>query len=137
MPRYDYRCEDDACETDTFEVSKSYSDDSVTGCPSCGSMAKKLLSPIAIHFKGSGFYVTDNRASNGASNGDSDKPDSKAGEKSESKTEAKSDAGSGSKAKSESGSSSKTESKTEASSKSSDSKSGSPKKSTGVASSKT
>ena len=66
MPRYDYRCEDDTCDTETFEVSKSYSDDSVTECPVCGTAARKLLSPISVHFKGSGFYVTDNRSSNGA-----------------------------------------------------------------------
>ena len=67
MPRYDYRCADNACENDTFEVSKSYTDDSITVCPVCNVEAKRLLSPIAVHFKGSGFYVTDNRASNGAS----------------------------------------------------------------------
>ncbi len=71
LPRYDYRCVDDACENDTFEVSKSYSDDSATVCPVCSNEAKKLLSRIAVHFKGSGFYVTDNRASNGASEGGS------------------------------------------------------------------
>ena len=56
MPRYDYRCADDACENDTFEVSKSYTDDSIIVCPVCNVEAKRLLSPIAVHFKGSGFY---------------------------------------------------------------------------------
>ncbi|MCH7907385.1 MAG: zinc ribbon domain-containing protein [Chloroflexi bacterium] len=125
MPRYDYRCQDDACETDTFEVSKSYSDNSVTECPVCGSAAKKLLSPIAVHFKGSGFYSTDNRSSNGASSSDSDK--------SESKSDAKSKPDSDSK----SGSGSKTESKTASSSKSSDSKSSSSKSTPAATPSKT
>lgn len=127
LPRYDYRCPDDACDTDTFEVSKSYTDNSVTECPVCGSTAKKLLSPIAVHFKGSGFYVTDNRASNGASGGDSDKSESK----SDAKSESKSGSDSGSKSGSKSGSDSKTESKTATSSKSSDSKSSSTKSASG------
>ena len=117
MPRYDYQCVDDACENDTFEVSKSYTDDSVTVCPVCNAEAKKLLSPIAVHFKGSGFYVTDNRASNGASDSSENGSESK----SESKSDKKSDSDSGSKTKTES--KSKTDSKSESSSSSSDSKS--------------
>ena len=113
MPRYDYRCVDDACENDTFEVSKSYTDDSITVCPVCNVEAKRLLSPIAVHFKGSGFYVTDNRASNGASDVGSDSSEN--GSKSESKTEKKSES------KSDSGSKSSKSDKSEPKSKSSSS----------------
>ncbi len=113
MPRYDYRCVDDACENDTFEVSKSYTDDSITECPVCNVEAKRLLSPIAVHFKGSGFYVTDNRASNGASDVGSDSSEN--GSKSESKTEKKSES------KSDSGSKSSKSDKSEPKSKSSSS----------------
>lgn len=113
MPRYDYRCADDACENDVFEVSKSYTDNSPTVCPVCSSEARKLLSPIAVHFKGSGFYVTDNRASNGASSGSSDSSDSSdSGSKSESKkAESKSESKSDSSSKSDSPSSSSSDSK--------------------------
>ena len=132
LPRYDYRCVDDACENDTFEVSKSYSDDSITVCPVCSVEARRLLSPIAVHFKGSGFYVTDNRASNGASGSGSDSESSEKGSKSESKSESKAEKKSESSSGSDSGSgsgsgagskSSKSESKSKSSSSSSDSKS--------------
>ena len=123
MPRYDYRCDNEACDTDTFEITKSYSDNAVTECPVCGTAANKLLSPIAVHFKGSGFYSTDNRGSSGASGGDPDKPDSKADSKTDSKSETKSESGSGSGSKKESKSDSKSKSTPGSSSKSSDSKS--------------
>ncbi len=118
LPRYDYRCVDDACENDTFEVSRSYTDDSATVCPVCNTKAKRLLSPIAVHFKGSGFYVTDNRASNGASGSDSESESSENGSKPE-KTESKSESKAEKKSekKSDSGSkSSKSESKSKTSS---------------------
>jgi putative FmdB family regulatory protein len=120
LPRYDYRCADDACENDTFEVSKSYTDDSITVCPVCNVEAKRLLSPIAVHFKGSGFYVTDNRAANGASEvgsgSDSSENGSKSDSESESKTEKKSEPKS--EKKSDSGSKSSTSDKSEPKSKS-------------------
>jgi len=115
LPRYDYRCEDEACDTDTFEVSKSYSDNTATVCPICNGEARKLLSPIAVHFKGSGFYVTDNRASNGASGKGSDSSDSS---DSESKSDAKK-----SESKSESKTKTESKSKPDTSRSSSDSKS--------------
>ena len=109
LPRYDYRCVDEGCENDTFEVSKSYTDNSATACPVCNTEAKRLLSPIAVHFKGSGFYVTDNRASNGASGSDSDSGSSEKG--SESKSDSKSEKKSDSKSSSDSGTKTKAESK--------------------------
>ncbi len=54
----------------------------------CGGVLEKLLSPPAIHFKGSGWYVTDyarGKASSGGSNGKPAKPESKAETKPESK----------------------------------------------------
>ncbi len=68
MPRYDYRCTDAACE-ERFEVTQGFYDEPVAQCPVCDSSARRLISPVAVHFKGSGFYVTDNRASNGAAAG--------------------------------------------------------------------
>lgn len=56
MPTYEYRCDD--CEHQ-FEVFQKMSDDPVDECESCGSPVRRLLFPVAIHFKGSGFYTTD------------------------------------------------------------------------------
>jgi len=41
------------------------SDDPVRECPVCGGSVRRLVSSVGIVFKGSGFYVTDNRNSNG------------------------------------------------------------------------
>jgi len=72
LPRYDYHCP--ACDN-TFEVTQSFDSEPAADCPACGSRARRLISHPAIHFKGSGFYSTDNRSStaaNGASRASSD-----------------------------------------------------------------
>jgi len=56
MPAYDYRCT--GCEA-TFEVTRSIKDTSVQVCPDCGAQAKRLFTPVGIHFKGTGFHNTD------------------------------------------------------------------------------
>jgi putative FmdB family regulatory protein len=55
MPIYEYRC----AEGHTFEVRQSFSEDALTECIECGAPANRVLHPVAIHFKGSGFYSTD------------------------------------------------------------------------------
>ena len=55
MPVYEYRCE----KGHTFEVMQRMSDDSVTSCTVCGAPCHRVLHPVAVHFKGSGFYTTD------------------------------------------------------------------------------
>jgi putative FmdB family regulatory protein len=55
MPTYDYRCENGH----EFEVIQSMSDDPVTACPECGAAVERVFHPVAVHFKGSGFYSTD------------------------------------------------------------------------------
>ena len=55
MPIYEYRCENDH----RFEVLQKFSDDPITVCEVCGAPAQRVLHPVAIHFKGSGFYSTD------------------------------------------------------------------------------
>jgi predicted nucleic acid-binding Zn ribbon protein len=37
-------------------------DEPVEVCPECGGHVHRLIQPVGIIFKGSGFYVTDNRA---------------------------------------------------------------------------
>lgn len=56
MPIYEYRCPNGH----TFEVFQRMSDPPVAACETCGaSPVEKLLFPVAVHFKGSGFYSTD------------------------------------------------------------------------------
>jgi putative FmdB family regulatory protein len=55
MPIYEYRCENGH----EFEVIQSMSDDPVTACPECGAPVERVFHPVAVHFKGSGFYSTD------------------------------------------------------------------------------
>jgi putative FmdB family regulatory protein len=55
MPTYEYRCENGH----DFEVFQSMSDDPVTACPECGATVERVFRPVAVHFKGSGFYSTD------------------------------------------------------------------------------
>lgn len=56
MPIYEYRC--DECGA-SFEVLQRMSDDPLETCEKCGGRLQKVLHPVAIHFKGSGFYTTD------------------------------------------------------------------------------
>ena len=55
MPIYEYRCENGHL----FEVFQSMSADPVTACEECGAPVERVFHPIAVHFKGSGFYNTD------------------------------------------------------------------------------
>ncbi|MCL4368093.1 MAG: hypothetical protein M1337_02810 [Actinobacteria bacterium] len=56
MPTYEYRCV--SCEHQ-FERFQRMSDEPVKECEVCGEPVKRLLFPVAIHFKGNGFYSTD------------------------------------------------------------------------------
>jgi putative FmdB family regulatory protein len=55
MPIYEYRCEN----AHLFEVMQRITDDPVTACEVCGAAVQRVFHPIAVHFKGSGFYNTD------------------------------------------------------------------------------
>ena len=56
MPTYEYRCV--SCEHQ-FERFQRMSDDPVKECEVCGEPVRRLLFPVAIQFKGNGFYTTD------------------------------------------------------------------------------
>ena len=80
MPIYEYRC----TNGHRFEVLQKIADQPLTECEECGAPATRVLHPVAIHFKGSGFYSTDyGRAKKAASgersepSGDGKSPDSK------------------------------------------------------------
>jgi putative FmdB family regulatory protein len=82
MPIYEYRCQNDH----RFEVLQKFADDPITECEVCGAPAQRVLHPVAIHFKGSGFYSTDyGRKSKAASSESKSESsgDSKSSEKSE------------------------------------------------------
>ncbi|NCF64382.1 MAG: hypothetical protein GWP61_00310 [Chloroflexi bacterium] len=62
MPTYQYRCKECGHE---FEKRQRMSDDPIKECPVCGGSVRRVVGSVGIVFKGSGFYVTDNRSSNG------------------------------------------------------------------------
>jgi len=77
MPTYDYECQ--SCGH-VFEYFQSMSDDPLKECPKCGKEVKRLIGGgMGIIFKGSGFYVTDNRSGStgGAKKSSSGSGDSK------------------------------------------------------------
>ena len=55
MPIYEYRCE----RGHTFEVMQSIGDDPLSTCSTCEAPLQRVFHPVAVHFKGSGFYTTD------------------------------------------------------------------------------
>ena len=60
MPTYSYACQE--CGH-AFDIRQSFTDDSLTVCPDCGEpRLRKVIHPVGIAFKGSGFYKTDSRA---------------------------------------------------------------------------
>jgi len=92
MPIYEYRCENGHL----FEVMQKITEDPVTVCETCGAAVQRVFHPIAVHFKGSGFYNTDygtarrKRETEKSAKEGADKHDAKAKEsKSESKPESK------------------------------------------------
>jgi putative FmdB family regulatory protein len=56
VPTYEYRCV--SCEHQ-FERFQRMTDEPVKECEVCGQPVKRLLFPVAVHFKGNGFYSTD------------------------------------------------------------------------------
>lgn len=91
MPLYEYKCEECGVR---FTRRQNYSDAPISECPECSGHVHRVIGPTGIIFKGSGFYVTDNRHSNNSagpasSKSASDSADSKSETKSESKAEAK------------------------------------------------
>ena|SRR5215212_9628568 len=55
MPIYEYRCE----RGHTFEVMQRMTDDPLERCEEHGTPVQRVFHPVAVHFKGSGFYNTD------------------------------------------------------------------------------
>ncbi len=64
MPLYEYECDD--C-SHRFERQQRFSDPPVTSCPECAGAVHKVFHPASVIFKGSGWYITDNRKNEGKS----------------------------------------------------------------------
>jgi len=85
MPIYEYKC----AKGHVVDVIQRMADEALTECQECGAPAERVLHPVAIHFKGSGFHNTDyakkKTGANGGSEssspeGSKDSSDSKSGD---------------------------------------------------------
>ena len=97
MPIYEYRCENGH----TFEVVQRMSDDPVETCEVCGAPVERVFHPVAVHFKGSGFYTTDYKSKTKTSSGkdgDASSGDSSSSDSSSESNSKKSDSASSDKA---------------------------------------
>ena len=89
MPIYKYRCDNGH----TFEVMQKMTDDPVMSCTRCDAPVQRVFHPIAVHFKGKGFYNTDygtrrrNRELERSAKDGADKTESKSKDKSETKSD--------------------------------------------------
>ena len=60
MPVYTYECENCGVR---FDRQQLYNERNLTRCPECGkNELHRVYRPVGVVFKGSGFYVTDNRS---------------------------------------------------------------------------
>jgi len=111
MPIYEYRCQ----RGHTFEVLQRMSDDPVVACETCEAPVQRVFHPVAVHFKGSGFYNTDygtrKRSREMKEAKESSSTSESSSSSSDSKSSSSSDGASSSSKSSDSGSSKKPESK--------------------------
>ena len=108
MPIYEYRCE----HGHTFEVLQRMSDDPVEICETCEAPVSRVFHPVAVHFKGSGFYNTDYGTRKRARENSSDKAEKgDKGDKSDRSSSSSSSSSSDSGSSSTKSSDSKSESK--------------------------
>ncbi len=83
MPLYEYRCSQ--CDR-VFEVMQKFSDAPLTVHEGCGGAVERLISAPGLHFKGSGWYITD-YARSGSGKGGGKAAEGKSEGKSETKSE--------------------------------------------------
>ena len=89
MPVYTYRCE--SCGVQ-FERQQSFSDAPLKVCPECRKKSlKKVISPVGVIFKGSGFYSTDHKSASGSASTPAKKREEKKTDSKESKPAEKSE----------------------------------------------
>jgi putative FmdB family regulatory protein len=103
MPTYSYHC--DTNDHD-FDIVQRFADDALTVCPECGGSVRRVIQPVGVVFKGSGWYINDSRKSSSSeggapgSRGKSSEKTESAGEKSSSE-KSSTDKGSGEKSSGE------------------------------------
>ncbi len=85
MPIYEYKCSNGH----VFEAFQSMSDEPLTECEVCGAPVERVFHPVAVHFKGSGFYTTDYGSKKKAGSQDGGSKDSDSSSKPEKKEPAK------------------------------------------------
>jgi len=113
MPIYEYRCE----RGHTFEVMQRMTDDALTVCDEHGTPVQRVFHPVAVHFKGSGFYNTDyGKKKSGAAGASSEGSSSEGSSSDSSSSKSNSDSSSGSSDSKRKDSSSKDSSSTKSSS---------------------
>ncbi|MFL5826070.1 MAG: FmdB family zinc ribbon protein [Thermoleophilaceae bacterium] len=87
MPIYEYRCDNGH----TFEVMQRMTDEPLTVHDECGAPVQRVFHPVAVHFKGSGFYNTDyGKKSRGAASSTSESSSGSDNSSSSSSSETKS-----------------------------------------------
>jgi putative FmdB family regulatory protein len=83
VPIYEYKCENGH----VFDVIQKMSDEPLSACQECGAPAERVLHPVAVHFKGSGFYNTDyGKKKSGAASASEGSSESKGKDSGESKS---------------------------------------------------
>jgi putative FmdB family regulatory protein len=68
MPTYTYQC--DSCGHG-FEAVQRFADDPLSECPQCGASIRRVIQPVGVVFKGSGWYITDSRPKSSGESGES------------------------------------------------------------------
>jgi len=66
MPIYLYQC--DTCGV-RFERRQHIAEPPLVECPECDGRVRRIIQPVGVIFRGSGFYVTDNRQGSSATLG--------------------------------------------------------------------
>jgi putative FmdB family regulatory protein len=73
MPVYTYECQECGVR---FDARQSFSDAPIEVCVECGGHTHKVIGPVGVVFKGSGFYVNDSRSNSSTLSGGSRKSES-------------------------------------------------------------
>ena len=66
MPTYHYACSSCSNEFDQYQT---FAEDALTVCPSCQGFIRRVIQPVGVVFKGTGWYLTDSRKSEKSDNG--------------------------------------------------------------------
>ena len=85
MPIYEYKC----ANGHVFDVIQKMVDEPLTECQECDASAQRVLHPVAIHFKGSGFHNTDYKTKRGGADGAKEAGESKSSDSDSKPSESK------------------------------------------------